>query len=382
MRRRTCLALLAGSALGIGVLGAAGPGSEQTRPGPQRSGRREHLPDADGEWELAFEDRFETPTLDSSDWTIGWGWGTETSTSPTSIVPENVTVTDGALRLAGTHDAEGIKAGAVNTRDKVVFGPGSYLEASIRFARRTGFQNAFWTKPNDERWPPEIDVTEFWQENDGADPSTSYHFLHYSESTVPGDGTSYRSRRRTHEADTDLSESFHVYGVEWQPDRIVHYVDGEPVARCPEPVILTAMGTGAPFYMMLSMNIDNIGTADRSVSWSEEMVVEWVRQWDFVPDTVDDADEHYLWLRTESAGELAAFTFRTSGGDVRLDSSENQSGYWVTEDGTGGGGSVHRRDSLPGFRFSGEITAFRYDGPLEVYLDNSQVDPSSLAGSE
>ena len=382
MKRRTYLGLVAGSALGVGVLGATRPRHEPPPAGPGQIRDQELLPDGEGNWELAFEDRFESGTLDRTNWSIGWGWGTETSTSPTSIVPENVTVADGALRLAGAHDEEGITAGAINTRNDVVFGPGSYLEASIRFARRTGFQNAFWTKPNDESWPPEIDVTEFWQADDSADPYTSYHNLHYSESTVPGDGTSYQSRRRTHESDTDLSERFRVYGVEWQPERIVHYIDGEPVARCTEPVILTAMGAGGQFYMMFSINIDNIGSADRSVSWGEEMVVEWVRQWDHQPATVDTDRERYLWLRSGVENELAAFTFTTSGGDVRLDSSENHSGYWVTEDGTGGGGSVLRQDSLPGFRFSGEIREFRYDGPLEVYLDDSRVDPSSLAGGE
>jgi len=339
------------------------------------------VPDAEGSWDLAFEDTFELGLLDMTTWGIGWGWGRETSTGPTTIVPDNVSITDEKLHLDGTYDEE-VMAGAVNTKEKVTFGPGTYMEASIKFAHRAGFQNAFWAKPASEAWPPEIDVVEFWQENDAPeDPHTSYHFLHYPESTVPGHEASHQQRRGSHESDVDLSETFRRYGVEWQPERIVHYLDGQPIIRSTDSDVLTSMGAGAPFYLMLSMNIDNIGTADRSEPWEETMVVDWVRLWDYVPEVAENAESHYVWLRTTEGGQLATFTFRTSGGNIVLDSAENAPDYWVTQDQTGAGGSVASRTSLPGFRYDGEITAFRYNGPLEVYIDSSRVDPSSLGNT-
>lgn len=395
MKRREYLTIAASAGVTVGAFASRGShrdtetgggsedgNGENGRAGsdPTRSNDVSTLPDVDGDWDLVFEDEFDRGLLDASTWDIGWGWGRETATSPTLIIPENVRIEDDTLRLVGTHDEEGTYAGAVNTKDRVTFGPGCYFEASIRFAHRTGFQNAFWAKPNSELWPPEIDVVETWQKNDEPDdPYTTYHFLHYTDSTVPGHNVDHVSMGGTNEYEVDVSETFHTYGVEWQPDRIVHYVDGWPIIRWTNPHILTSMGTAAPFYMLLSMNIDNTGEADRSESWGEEMVIERVRLWDHVPETTDDGDQHYLWLRTADAGELATFTFRTSGGNVVLDPVEQDFGYWVTDDGTGGGGSVAARESIPGFLYDGDITAFRYNGPLEVYIDGMWVDPSTLA---
>jgi len=63
----------------------------------------------------------------------------------------------------------------------------------------------------------------------------------------------------------DLTESFHTYGVEWQPNRIVHFVDGQPIQEWTNPRLLAAMGAGAPFYMMFSLDINRIGEADMSI---------------------------------------------------------------------------------------------------------------------
>lgn len=235
-------------------------------------------------WKPVFDERFETDGIDPETWRIGWGWGRRTATSPTRITPENVTVRDGALRLSGSHDGDDITAGAVNTKNSVTFGPGSYLEARIKFAAGTGFLNAFWTKPNSEAWPPELDVVELWQDGSGRDDThRSRHHVHYSTSTVPGDESTHRSRGESYRPGGDLTETFHVYAVEWQPDHIVHYVDGDPVAVWTNETLLRAMGRGAPFYLMLSLNVGSIGTADRSRPWRDAMVVDRVRLWTYDP---------------------------------------------------------------------------------------------------
>lgn len=231
-------------------------------------------------WRLAFEDTFEGGSLDTTSWEVGWGWGRNTSTSPTRITPANVNVRDGKLRLKGTHEGEEILSGGIHSKNKVTFKPGSYLEARIKFADRTGFQNAFWTKPNSEAWPPEIDVVELWQDGSIRDAtSTSQHNVHYSRSTKPGDRSTYEKVGRSHNQDVDLTDEFRVYGVRWHNDRISHFVDGQRVSEFTVGPMLETAINGVPFYMMFSLNINNIGTADRSESWGEEMVVDWVRVW-------------------------------------------------------------------------------------------------------
>ena len=162
----------------------------------------------------------------------------------------------------------------------VSFGPGSYVEARIKFAKREGFLNAFWAKPVSERWPPEIDVVELFQEGNRPDEvERAQHHIHYSRSGEPSDETTYEDIQLTSRPGGDLTEAYHTYGLEWREDRVVPYVDGVAVHEWTDETILRALAAGGPFYLMLSLNIDKLGTPDRSESWGEAMLVDWVRLW-------------------------------------------------------------------------------------------------------
>lgn len=271
MNRRTYLKL---GAAGAGVVGSLAAGAALI------GGTSDGGPPDRADWRRVFEDTFDGDGLDGESWNVGWGWGRQSDDSPTHISPREVAVRDGALALSGSNDGSHVTAGAVNTKDQVTFGPGSYLEARIKFADRVGFLNAFWAKPNSEAWPPELDVVELWQDGSGLDDThVSRHHLHYSMSTEPDDVSTYRDLGVSYRPGDDLTENFHVYAVGWQPDRIVHYVDGTVVRTWTDETLLTAMERGAPFYLMLSTDVDKVGTADRSEPWPEEMLVDWVRCW-------------------------------------------------------------------------------------------------------
>jgi len=263
MNRRVLLRLCGAGVIGLG-------GCNRTVQGGGLS--------APGDWLLDFRDRFGGGGLDGDNWGIGWGWGRETENSPTTIAESNVTVENGRLRLAGTNDGGTIESGAIHSKNRVTFGPGSYLEARIKFATRDGFLNAFWGKPNNEAWPPEIDVVEQWYIDDDSSRHSQHH-LHYSGSTEPGDDSTHESLGTSYEPGDDLGENFHVYGLEWRTDRLVHYVDGTEVSVWDDETMVTAMERGAPFYMMFSLYINKVGTADSDEPWPERMVVDWVRLW-------------------------------------------------------------------------------------------------------
>jgi beta-glucanase (GH16 family) len=268
--RRTYVKLL-GGALAVSALSAG----RNTATAVQEGG-----PPNPANRVLALEDRFEGGSLDTDTWETGWGWGTRTRTSPTRMVPENVTVTDGQLRLEGSYENGDILSGSVNTKNKVTVEPGSYFEAKIKFPDQDGFLPAFWAKPNDETWPPEIDVVELFQKGAGRpDTHYSHHYLHYSTSTQPGDRSTYEGTGKAYTPGDDLAENFHVYGVDWRRDRIVHYVDGEPAMVTTDSQILEAMAKGAPFYLMCTLEINKIGTAPTHEEWDERLVVDWTRVW-------------------------------------------------------------------------------------------------------
>jgi beta-glucanase (GH16 family) len=274
--RRSFLELAGASAAALAGLGFATTDAAAQEGGP---------PNPDN-WTLTFEDTFDGG-LDTSTWDVGWGWGRVTDSSRTRIVDRNTYVDGGRLLLRGTHDGNTVLSGGVNTRDSVRFGPGSYVEARLRFPRRVGFHPAFWAKPASGAWPPEIDVMEFIQNGSGRDDThTSRHFLHFTGSTRPGDRSTHQRLRRFYEPGGDLSQRFHVYAVEWQPDRITMYVDNREVQTWRNRTMLQSMRNGAPFYINLvqNINVDSglnryLGQADLSQQWGEVTEADFVRVW-------------------------------------------------------------------------------------------------------
>lgn len=371
---------------GVGALTALGASSVGV---PTAAAVSEGGPANQDDWTLTFEDNFDGGSLNRDYWSIGWGWGTETTMSPTSVVERNVDVRDSNLYLKGTHDGDKPYAGGVNTKNKVTFGPGSYYEAKIKFARREGFQNAFWSKPNTEAWPPEIDVVELMQDGSGTDDTNrSRHHIHYSTSTEPGDNSTHVGPGGGYTPGDDLTENYHIYAVEWQEDRITHYVDGNVAWETTDETAMQAMINGGVHYMMFSLNIDNVGTPDYSEPWGEEIAIDWVRLWEYngsgststsgTTDSTSSTDtEHYLWARSGD-GNPVTFAFEASGGNIRLEPQDTTEDYWVSDDAITAGGTTSKTSSLPGFRYTGDITDLRFDGDLDLFIDNTAVNTSDL----
>lgn len=392
LNRRSYVKLAGAAAATVGGLGASSlSASAVSEGGPSNT----------ADWTLAFEDTFDSGSLDTSKWGIGFGWGRTTTGSPERIVDQNVEVRNGQLHLKGTHDGSDYMAGGVHTRNKAYFGPGTYWEAKLKMPKRVGFLPAFWGKPNSEAWPPEIDFVELFQTGRGyEDTHVSNHHIHYSSSTTPGDGSTHQDSGASYDAGVDLTSDFHIYGCKWMQDKIVHYVDGVKVAERTDPTIMESVNNGAPFYMMLNIHIDRIGTADASESWGEELVADWVRVWEHAPDsgstddsgsstdgsdsTTDSGTDRYLWVRSADGSDVT-YAFEASGGNIRHDSNEHSgdaSADWIASDGmTAGGTATEGGLSGDGFWFQGEIADLKYSGPIETYVDDQYVDPDSLVDS-
>jgi beta-glucanase (GH16 family) len=279
--RRGFLKLSSASAVFLGGVGAA------TTPIAAKAHQvDEGGPSNPDNWELAFEDTFDSGSLDR--WNVGWGWGKQSSNTVARITSENVAVQDGTLQLSGTHNGDDVMIGGVNTKGNVEFGPGSYVEAKLRFPERTGFHPSFWAKPVSEAWPPELDIVELIQDGSGRDDvTTSRHFVHYSVSTEPDDESTHEKVNKFYQPGNDLTKNFHVYAAEWRSDHITYYVDGQEIGSWTDSTILESFRKGAPFYVNLtnSVNVDSelndaLGRADLSEAWGETLEVEWMRVWE------------------------------------------------------------------------------------------------------
>lgn len=175
------------------------------------------------DFELLWEDDFDT--IDTARWQKASHTFEENAAQ---FDPANVTTEDGFLKLrvekVETPSSEGklYRAGELRTID--FYGYGRF-ETRARFAAGSGIVSSLftyydhWADPAlEENWN-EIDI-----EHLGNDPqSIQFNVIHWNESSV----------RTTHEKHVDVgfspSESFHEYAIEWLPEVVHFYIDGELV---------------------------------------------------------------------------------------------------------------------------------------------------------
>jgi beta-glucanase (GH16 family) len=179
---------------------------------------------------LVWHDEFDSPSNgqkilpEQSKW---WfekgkhGWGNNELQNYVPGIAGNDTcvfVSDGTLKIvAQKHDGEVISA-RMNTGESWLYG---YFEARLKLPRGKGVWPAFWMLPkNFKHWPDdgEIDI----MEEVGFRPgwiSSSIHCKSYNHSI----GTQKTVEKFISSAESD----FHVYAVEWTPDGIRGYADGE-----------------------------------------------------------------------------------------------------------------------------------------------------------
>lgn len=100
---------------------------------------------------------------------------------------------------------------------------------------------AFWMLADDGGWPPEVDVLEGRGERPG-DLVMTTHWRIPSTQKIQSCGFDF--------AVGDASSVFHNYGVLWQEDRLVYFIDRRPVSDIKVPI-----GFDDPMYMIVNLAI-------------------------------------------------------------------------------------------------------------------------------
>ena len=262
-RRRVGLAVAAGLALALVVVLVLRPWAAVAG-----EGRWTGPP---GAWEQVFAEEFEGTALDRRVWQPDRGGDQparpfNATTEGAWFDPSNVEVSGGLLRLvtddeprtvAGTE--YGFSTGMVQTVDAVLRPP-VYVEARIRVPACDGCWPAFWLHPAD-RWPPEIDVVEFMES--GTEPRPSFNYIDPEED---------RSGPHLYgEPDRDYRGEFHTYGVLWDGERAVPWLDGVPY----EEFAATEDMTSLPMTVILNLSLRD----GYDLRPGERMDVDWVRAW-------------------------------------------------------------------------------------------------------
>lgn len=178
-------------------------------------------------YELVWSDEFEEAGAPNPDWwkydVGGHGWGNDESQFYTA--GDNVKIEDGLLVIEARQEE---KEGKSYTSTRLVsHGQGSFLygrvEVRAKIPAGLGTWPAIWMLPTDwayGNWPSsgEIDI----MEHVGYD----YGKIHGSIHTE-----SYNHKIKTQKSgQVNLEapdQNFHVYAIEWLPDKIKFFIDGE-----------------------------------------------------------------------------------------------------------------------------------------------------------
>lgn len=238
-------------------------------------------------WRLVFEDEFGEDTLDPTKWVRCYWWDDRGCTNLGNkelewYLPENVSVGEGALRLRaepeiihrGTATYE-YSSGMVTTGrrtydrtppTKFEFQYG-YAEIRARVPAGQGLWPAFWMLPARQVSLPEIDVMEVL----GHEPEELHFNFHYrdAEGQKQNLGTSMKT--------ADLSDDWHVYAVDWSPERIIWYFDGEERWRYEEADHVPH----EPMYLILNLAVGGIwaNAPDASTKFPADFLIDYVRVW-------------------------------------------------------------------------------------------------------
>jgi beta-glucanase (GH16 family) len=242
-----------------------------------------------GDWKLTWHDEFNQKkgkAPDPTKWvheTGGYGWGNEELEYYTDRI-ENSFVRNGKLvitaRREGITGPDGIKrdytSARLHTKGKFVQAYGRF-EARIRIPYGQGIWPAFWLLGGNidaVGWSNcgEIDI----MENIGKEPAMIHGTVHgpgFFGANGIGAPNSLRSGR--------FADKFHVFAVEWEPNVIRFYVDGN-LYNTVTPSKLPQNGKWVfdhPFFIILNVAVGGLwpGNPDNTSTFPQAMQVDYVR---------------------------------------------------------------------------------------------------------
>ncbi|MBN2328726.1 MAG: glycoside hydrolase family 16 protein [Candidatus Omnitrophica bacterium] len=233
-------------------------------------------------WELFWSDEFSGNTLDETTWSLcsrgRSDWNNTASNYPRLIKLEN-----GVLRLRGivnngtNSDPAPYLTGAILSKGKFSYQYGK-VQIRARFKCAQGAWPALWMMGEQNGWPAcgEIDLMEHLNFDD-----IIYQTVH-SEYTLRVDKTNTPKHGSTAAIERD---KWNTYGCEWDENKIVFTVNGEPTFTYPR---VTEKGEKQwpfkqPFYFLFSMQIGGDwvnANGDRPTipdHYPAYMEVDWVR---------------------------------------------------------------------------------------------------------
>jgi beta-glucanase (GH16 family) len=249
---------------------------------------------------LVWSDEFNGSSLDQSIWSFRLGPFNDTAQYSTDR-PANTKVVDGKLQLIALRESyDGFDyTASVITTQRAVYWQYGRIEASIKLPSSNGFVPAFWLQPEDERygwWPAsgEIDVMEH-PTNQRDQIYGTVHTAEYNSLT----GSGHRGDAITI---PDAESAFHLYAVEWTPDKIDFFVDDTKYFTFNnEKNGSRTWPFDQPFYIILNMAVGGgwVGDPTSSTIFPAIMEVDYVRVYQDLEDMAISGPDYVIYAEKD-----------------------------------------------------------------------------------
>jgi len=215
-------------------------------------------------YKLVWQDQFTGDRLDTTKWKLR-GVGPR---ALAYVSEEAVKVEDGYLKLYALKKSDSLLGSAVGTQGLFMSKYG-YYECRAQLQKSPGVWAAFWiqspeiSKGEDPSiYGAEIDIFEFFKKL-GTDILS--HNVHWAygphQQTIHGLQSYLKG----------LSEGFHVFGLEWTPDKYIFYVDGYKFYEITEGI------SNIDEYMILSMEYPSVLEEISKTVFPDVFIVDYVK---------------------------------------------------------------------------------------------------------
>jgi len=212
--------------------------------------------------------------------TGGGGWGNNELETYTSSRSNSYIDGSGNLVITARQESDGSYTSArLTTKGKYELQYGR-IEASIQIPRGQGIWPAFWMLgagfPT-TAWPAsgEIDI----MENVGYEP----HIVHGAVHGPGYSGANGPSGSYMHPQYWSFADTYHLFAIDWRPDSITWYVDGNQYFQVtPATIGSNTWVFNQPFFLLLNVAVggDWPGYPDSSTQFPQSMKVDYIRVYD------------------------------------------------------------------------------------------------------
>lgn len=241
-----------------------------------------------GPWKLVFSDEFSTSKLDRSKWVQCYWWADEICTNSGNKEMQlyrrsNSFVENDLLYLRADFDAgydregrfypysSGMITSSISYSEKPSPARFSFqygfVEVRAKIPSGKGLWPALWLLPDKLTSRPEIDIMEIL--GDTPEKLRMHFHFHDAQGKEESAGETLTL--------TDLSRDWHIYGLLWQNDKIVWYLDGKEKWRFSESEHVPK----EPLYLLANLAVGGEwpGAPDHETSFPADFLIDYVRIW-------------------------------------------------------------------------------------------------------